>query len=412
MSSTTGHSDTTSVSVGASVKFNLFKKVKAQIGGSVSGSETTYDEITLTTEESIEKVYALEESDSIEINTDFSKLENGRWYRYAVMGDCIVTQVFVYDPETGSTTSYFNTKVIPGTEHTVLTQCSAEERFQYPTTDYSKESIDLSMILWGYGTVSSPYEISHPVHFMLISVDPSAHYKLMNNIDFTDYALPTKVIFSGVLDGNNKVICGSNVHVELVDDPLTTGRVIFFDKTPYDVPHYYGLFAKNYGEIKDLTLSKFRILGEDECHDGAWVYVGCVAGQNYGIISNVGLDECWIECFRTYSNIGLITGENHGTIENCDLTNGYVYGNGNAGGIAGLNHNTINSCSVIGRGSGKNHENRFLYVNKRTSVRSSWSGIVGEATSNSVITDVHLEDALIVTRFKVAVDNCCVGTVA
>ncbi len=412
VSSTTGHTDSSSWNIGASVKFTLFKKIKAQIGGEISGEEMDYEETTLTTEESIQRIYSFEKSDSIEINTDFSRLENGVWYRYAVMGDCIVTQVLVYNPETGSTSSYFNTKVIPGTEHTVLTKCSSEERFQYPGIDLSKDSIELSQVMGGLGTATSPYQISHPVHFMLISVDPSAHYKLMSDLDFTGYSLPTKVIFSGVLDGNNKVICGSNEYVALVDDPETTGRIIIFDQTPYDVPHYYGLFAKNYGEIKDLTLSKFRILGEDECHDGAWVYVGCVTGQNHGIISNVDLDECWIECFRTYSNIGLVTGENSGIIENCDVNKGYVYGNGNAGGITGLNHNVIDSCSVTGRGSNTNHENRFLYVNKRTSITSSWGGIVGEATSSSEITDVHLEDALIVTRFKVYAKNCCVGFIA
>jgi len=249
------------------------------------------------------------------------------------------------------------------------------------------------------GDISGITEIWTPDQFMNIMYNPSGKYILMADIDLTGITLPEDVHFSGVLDGNNKKITGNNQQLNLDKHnsaETTKGRSIIFGKEDFGNDKSFGLFAKNSGKIKDLILSNFRIIGKEN-HDSKFVVnVGALAGENYGTISNVRLENCWIECYRTNSYIGAVAGKNSGSIVDCDITQCYVYGNGNAGGVVGLNDGEITSCRLVGGGS---DHNRFLYVNKRDNVESSHGGVVGEATANSRITDVSVKDALIVTRY-------------
>ena len=265
---------------------------------------------------------------------------------------------------------------------------------EYPSGDSSGNSGDnLS------GDTSDVTEIWTPDQFMNIMYNPSGNYILMADIDLTGITLPEDVHFSGVLDGNNKKITGNNQQLNLNKHnsaETTKGRSIIFGKEDFGNDKSFGLFAKNSGKIKDLILSNFRIIGKEN-HDSKFVVnVGALAGENYGTISNVRLENCWIECYRTNSCIGAVAGKNSGSIVDCDITQCYVYGNGDAGGVVGLNDGEITSCRLVGGGS---DHNRFLYVNKRANVESSHGGVVGEATVNSRITDVSVKDALIVTRY-------------
>lgn len=264
-----------------------------------------------------------------------------------------------------------------------------------------------------YGNGEKYPKIIHPIwnvdDFENIGLNPSWDYILMADIDFTDITESSRVEercivdveFTGILDGNGKTITGNSKNLNLEEHSMKkTGRTIVFDSREYDSDQYYGLFKKNSGTIKDLTLCKFRILGEEECHKGKFAYVGCIAGENQGTISNVVLKDCWIECFRTNSIVGAVAGKNSGTIEEVKVLQCYVYGNGKAGGIVGVNDNVIKHCDVVGSGSEVNYYKRFLYVNQRRAVELSWGGIAGEATENSRITDVSIQDALIVSRFQ------------
>ena len=438
--------------------------VDISVKGSVSSEDNRHWETTKVTTDTLSTLVSSQSMETIGDTIDCSNLEEGMIYQYAVLGDCLVKQVFVYDLVNGGSVETYSTIELIGKSYIELL---SSEDGELPVPEYGDlmiDSVDMADLLEIDGTVfmistdkdlmlmqfdktksyklvktielgsaawfdpdkhipssfetgnyliyydnnkfypSGVVEIWNSDQFMNnIMYNPSGNYILMADIDLTGITIPADVHFRGVLDGNNKKIIGNSNPLSLLwfhGEETTDGRSIVFPKENFDDGKSVGLFAKNSGEIKDLILSNFRIIGKESHYvKGKAVYVGCIAGENSGTISNVQLENCWIECFRTNSYVGTVAGKNTGTIINCELNQCYVYGNGNVGGVVGLNDGYITSCYVVGSGS-EGHNNRFLYVNKRSEdMITSHGGIVGEATVSSRITDVSIKDALIETRY-------------
>ena len=398
ISNSVGGSNTTSteMSHGGNVQLTLLPWIQLDVHGDFTSSDTyedTWEQTTSTTESHAYTVeYATENSE--EHTLDLSGYPTGEWYRYVVRGDCIITQTFEYDIATKKYSTYFDSRVIKDSCHMVVEYCHPNENFVIPVSSVANtqmSTVDLSTLLSGEGTEQNPYLISCPEEFLLVSLDLSAHYKLADNIDLTGYPLPVTNEFSGYFDGGGHTITGSK----------TGNTILTVDTSKFSSEQYYGLFAKNSGTIKDLTLSHFNLLGEEAQHNGAWVFMGCVAGENSGTISQVHLNDCEVTCHRAASSIGLVTGVNKGRIENCEVTRGCVFGNGDGGGITGTNHGIIQSCSVTGNGINSN-EDYFLYfwrVHKESGDNGghgrSWGGIAGYATANSKISDISVSSVFI-----------------
>lgn len=174
----------------------------------------------------------------------------------------------------------------------------------------------------GSGDINSPFLISSSRHFKNIkyTANETYCYKLTKDIDISNYSDWVGISeFHGVLDGDNHSVTGCEYTIESQQ---------FYP--PYNLPFEtnFGLFRKNYGEIKNLRFSDF------------------------GIKSNIAYDEnrnLIVEASRIV-NIGIICGINYGKIENCNCESekgiNFMLKVANAGAIAGTNSGEINKCNV------------------------------------------------------------------
>lgn len=165
----------------------------------------------------------------------------------------------------------------------------------------------------GDGSANNPYLVSTVQDLQNIKDEPTACYKLVNDIDLTDFAWTT-FDFSGTLDGNGFEISWLTI-------PAGGNGVGLF-----------GNFNKP-GVIKNLTIRNFDIV----C--GNWA--GCLVStsgnwednKNGGIIENCRAIDCNIsggEC------IGIFAGTTGGlTVRNCAAFNCNVTGTKSVGGIIG-----------------------------------------------------------------------------
>ncbi|MFR8836441.1 dockerin type I repeat-containing protein [Bacteroides nordii] len=210
----------------------------------------------------------------------------------------------------------------------------------------------------GAGTANDPYQITDGYELSEVRNDLAAFYKLMNDIDLTEwindnnptggwapigtYAVP----FAGTFDGNNKCIYGLKIDRSSLDN--------------------IGLFGfANGGKISNVTLVKPIIKGR--------------------------------------SNVGGITGA-QGDITNCVIIGGSIAGNSIVGGIAGyFNGNSIIGCycnaivggldyvggigGQLGQGSAMNN----IFSGDVSSTGKYVGGISGYLSNyNTVITDNYV----------------------
>lgn len=142
----------------------------------------------------------------------------------------------------------------------------------------------------GSGTENCPYILLNGIQFkdFASNGDKAKHYKMDKDIDITDYSNNWNPgDFSGTLDGGDNAIIGFNYS---------------------NSANLFGLFNKNGGIIKNLTIS-----------------------------------FCSITNSSSNNNIGTIACSNYGTIENCHVS-GKISGF-NVGGIAATNYGNIIACS-------------------------------------------------------------------
>jgi hypothetical protein len=256
----------------------------------------------------------------------------------------------------------------------------------------------------GSGTEEDPYLIATKYHLDNVRNHTDAHFKMIANIDFidTDFWEPINE-FEGVFDGNGFLIEQLQINSKI---------------------EYIGLFGKNRGCIKNVTIFSGSIKS-----NSSKVYIGSIAGENFGMIDNCYnsveiISYCPYLGSSTSSsvNIGGIVGYNSGSIRNCfnngsvkamsseptSFTPSYYYDYAYVGGISGRNYNgeiyncynegyvtnsNVDLLSMVGGITGKNevgtickcYNNGQIMVDVSCLVYSG--GIVGN--NNGIITQCN-----------------------
>ena len=189
-----------------------------------------------------------------------------------------------------------------------------------------------------------------------INNNMSGNYKLMNDIDMTEATAEggewnymgngwdpigsngaySETAFTGTFDGNGHRIIG--MHIDITTKPSGTENA------------YIGLFTKNAGTIKNLSLTDGFVSVETSVSSYS-TYIGSVCGYNSGIIYNC-YNNCPIFGKGFYTYIGGICGynntanielcKNEGEVSTACSRNSYTH----IGGICGhANTSKILGCS-------------------------------------------------------------------
>ena len=226
---------------------------------------------------------------------------------------------------------------------------------------YSKNEKPIEISLDGSGTSANPYQIKNYSDLKQITYNPSANYKLMDDINYSNQTNPLilsseKNPFRGVFQGNNKTI--SNVNIEGIGS--------------------LGLFGKNTGTIRDLTINTINTSGKND-------YISGIAGLNTGTIKGVKLLNGTIDG-RNY--VGGIAGHNTGTIQ-AVMINANVSGKENValgtGYTNGTTFEAVVSGNLTGKTNAKNIGGLAGYTQGREWGTASVHGafINGSVTANS-----------------------------
>lgn len=156
----------------------------------------------------------------------------------------------------------------------------------------------------GTGTYSDPYQISTAEQFNQIRNNLQAEYKLIANIDLSQYEwVPIgtpQIPFIGTLDGNGYTI--SNITIKSCVEE-GNGNL------------YQGIFGVNEGDIKNLTVKNVSL----EYLETGGLCAGIIAGSNRGVIAECDVSGS-IRIVNDYGIcVGGISGSNssEGKIENC-----------------------------------------------------------------------------------------------
>ena len=231
----------------------------------------------------------------------------------------------------------------------------------FPTGAITVSAENTTDFLGGEGTEEKPYLISTKKHLNNVRKYLDAHFLMVTDIKFVDADFAEggdfyndgqgwepigpafSQAFSGTFDGDGHTITG------LYCNRSGSGT------------QYAGLFGYNKGGIRYLGMEGGSVAVS--CSDHLSIYVGGIAGKNYGTIS---------DCYNTGSvsasggylvYVGGITGQNDDTISNCYNTgNVSNFSTGGVGGIVGSNGGEIKDCYNIGN----------------VSASSNGGGIVGE----------------------------------
>ena len=278
----------------------------------------------------------------------------------------------------------------------------------------------ITQSLLGSGTSDDPYQIYSEQDLYQVSLNPTAHYRLENDINITStkqYMLGSyENRFQGTFDGNKKTISGFNI----------SGS------------KYPGLFgyASN-ATIKDLTIKDFNVNGSlnvgaltglsgsgtnikgintQNINVNGYDSIGIIAGYNNGNITSVVVDGnvAGDEFEKQY--MGLIAGYvNNGSIEG--IAKGNVNGTNQSGGIVGYKNSsvTVNAVYLEGNVNGSNRmigglsgNNVSLLATNKTTLNGSEPTNNNEidAANGYEIPDTYTDD---INTYESAVDTIIGG---
>lgn len=185
-----------------------------------------------------------------------------------------------------------------------------------------------SMSAGGEGTAENPYLITSAGDMALISRNPSAHYKVVNNFDAGDWGAWKGIAnFDGTFDGGNHTI--SNLALD-------------------GDTEYVGMFASTgSAEIRNLVLQSPRMHLTDKTFSAGFVVSESVSDT----ICNVHIKEAEIIGNGAIASIGAIAGKSMFTslIERCSASDLCVDAPmSSVGGIVGatLTSSLVRTCSV------------------------------------------------------------------
>ena len=266
-----------------------------------------------------------------------------------------------------------------------------------PTSDYTKDFTITVREFSGSGTSGSPYLISTAADLNKLSqlinagnetyAAATVYYQLNGDIDmsgtsnFTPIGNSVTNSFKGTFDGNGKIITNLTVN--------TTST-----------SNYAGLFGRvDGGKISNLGLANVNIKGGDDTGgvagyisgSGASItgcYVtGTVIGTAFvgGIAGTVGSSSTVRNCYTTCSvsstrmYVGGIAGDNFGTINNCYAT-GAISGIRAVGGIAGLHAGgTVTRCVALNPSITRNAGSTYTDFGRVVGWDNSSGGIADNA---------------------------------
>lgn len=203
----------------------------------------------------------------------------------------------------------------------------------------------------GQGTESSPYLIYTAQDLDSVRLhlrDASVHFKMMNDIDLTDYlsaktngwapiggyASSNPPTFDGVFDGNGHTISG-----------------LWIASTSSDIG-FFSWISQQTALIENLTVETDDTKGV-ATDMSAKAYAGILVGTNGNTTFHGGtIKNCSVSGIVSgWRNIGGLVGQTSGSIENCHANNIKVIGTDyNIGGLIGVcsgyGDMTIKNCSV------------------------------------------------------------------
>lgn len=367
------------------IKFNFEKALEKT---EVTGERTT-------AYESYETASNTYQATSIQTELQFEKDDPFGYYRCVLTGDVKLYGVVMVDNENGE---YYadNYSLVENPRYNI----EFSEKSSFGEYEVKKITFDISLnevknlpvpenelieeqgvwndkdYLGGYGTSVSPYLIATATHLQNIRKNPEAHFRLLNDIDFSWKEWQPVGSFSGVFDGNEFTLS----HLKIVSHPNGLNK-------------YAGLFAVNTigSVVKNLRISESSIvLNEWQ----ATLEAGFISGCNeYGVIENCRVEDCIInvsvsaqeEKYRGrefYCNAGGITGvARHAKINQCciDKIDLYSYSwvkynqlkaMARAGGVAGYAaDSTIENCFIT-------HSKKIKAVSE-----TKWGELVNQAKS-------------------------------
>ena len=182
-----------------------------------------------------------------------------------------------------------------------------------------------------------------------VRYDLTANYKLMNDIDMTEWVKPggdydyygqgwnpigSKNIyaddaFTGIFDGNGHTISGMRMNVTKF--PSGTGNIV-----------YFGLFARVSGTVRNLTVAG-SITVDDRNFGSYYNYAGGIAAflNETGLIENCTNRVKLNVSGKCHQYVGGVVGCGYGTVKNCrNIASVYAYASSSyysyAAGILGI----------------------------------------------------------------------------
>ena len=201
--------------------------------------------------------------------------------------------------------------------------------------------------------------ITNATQFNNIRNNPSGNFILGANINLAPLGQWTPIhTFSGVLEGNNRIVSGMNITRAGVSIPSDT---------------HLGLISNLTGVVQNLTIRDSHINIASN-HDGnGWIRAGILAGSIWrvGTAHNIEIDNNnSVIVHRERSSIGGLAGEVRGHVNRAEIHATTIWGNGDIGGVAGSMHD---QGSIINSNVGSHSLIRHYHFRTYRSV----GGIVG-----------------------------------
>ncbi len=199
----------------------------------------------------------------------------------------------------------------------------------------------------GSGTSEDPYKISSAVDLFTLAADTGDYGKnfvLTADIDLSPKRPAGRTFSTAVIvpDADNSDFSFDGIAFTGVFDGAGHKIKNLTINTNGAGNDYLGLFGSVYGDIKNLRLEKISITTGNSSY-----WLGALAGENYGIISNCSAAGA-IKGGSDLGPAGGLVGDNYGTVTNCSskvIISGDV-NSAHIGGIVGYNYQGIVSNSV------------------------------------------------------------------
>jgi len=165
----------------------------------------------------------------------------------------------------------------------------------------------------GDGTKDSPYEIYSVTDLKLLSnSDTNTYYKLMNDLDMTNYEFSMIMDFKGIFDGNNKTIKGLKVtesfdaaFFDNVNEQAVVKNLVFLEPEITASNGYAGIFAMVQGRIENVSVI------------GGAIRSGSRAGGLVGVLNEGNVINCYSSADVAANQAGgLLSYVSGGTITN------------------------------------------------------------------------------------------------